>query len=275
MKFSSFVLAAAAAVYASAQEVTRCGSPAPPSYLVTPLNQTGVQFSLLKQSSRSVDTYAHIVTTRQKQGAYTQADVDKQIATMNSAYAPSGFSFNLLDTSFTVNDDWASAGQSTAAELEMKTELRQGSYDTLNLYFLSDLGGGLLGFCYFPEQDPSAQDKILDGCVNLAGSMTGVGEYPDYDLGYTTVHETGHWLGLFHVFQGNSCTGSGDYISDTPAQSSATQGCPATKDSCPGQPGADSISNFMDYSYDECLDSFTAKQGARMFAVYDQYRAGK
>ena len=111
---------------------------------------------------------------------------------MNSAYAAAGFTFNLVGTSFTVNDAWAAAGQSSSAELAMKTALHQGTYDTLNLYFLSDLGGGLLGFCYFPEANPTAQDKILDGCVNLAGSMPGVNELPNYDLGLTTVHETGH-----------------------------------------------------------------------------------
>jgi hypothetical protein len=111
---------------------------------------------------------------------------------MNSAYNPAGFTFNLIQTTFTVNNAWAAAGQGSAAELAMKKSLRKGSYDTLNLYFLSDLGGGLLGFCYFPEASPTADEKILDGCVNLAGSMPGVGELPNYDLGLTTVHETGH-----------------------------------------------------------------------------------
>ena len=90
---------------------------------------------------------------------------------MNSAYGPSGFAFNLIDTSFTVNDEWAASGQASQAELDMKTELHQGTYETLNLYFLSDLGGGLLGFCYFPEENPTEQEKVLDGCVNLAGSL--------------------------------------------------------------------------------------------------------
>ena len=83
------------------------------------------------------------------------------------------------------------------------------------------------------------------------------------------------WLGLFHVFQGSSCTGPGDYISDTPAQLSPTQGCPASADTCPDQPGQDNIHNYMDYSYDECLDSFTRQQGQRMFTLFDQLRAGK
>lgn len=93
---------------------------------------------------------------------------------MNTAYGPSGFSFNLLDTDFTVNDEWAAAGQGTQAELDMKSELHQGSYADLNLYFLSDLGGGLLGFCYFPEENPTSEELTLDGCVNLAASMPGV-----------------------------------------------------------------------------------------------------
>ncbi len=83
------------------------------------------------------------------------------------------------------------------------------------------------------------------------------------------------WLALFHVFQGNSCSGKGDYVSDTPAQRAPTEGCPAQSDSCPGEPGLDSIHNFMDYSYDACLDSFTQKQNQRMFSIFDQFRAGE
>ncbi len=111
---------------------------------------------------------------------------------MNAAYGPSGFVFKLVGTDYTVNDAWAAAEQGSQTELEMKQELRKGSYSKLNLYFLSDLGGGLLGFCYFPEAAPTAHEKILDACVNLAGSMPGLGELPDYDLGLTTVHETAH-----------------------------------------------------------------------------------
>ena len=111
---------------------------------------------------------------------------------MNQAYGPSGFQFNLLGTDFTANDDWAAAGQGSQAELEMKTSLHKGTYENLNLYFLSDLGGGLLGFCYFPLDNPTENDLNLDGCVNLAGTLPGANEQPDYALGVTTVHETGH-----------------------------------------------------------------------------------
>ena len=193
---------------------------------------------------------------------------------MNQAYDPSGFQFNLLETDFTANDDWAATMQDSPTELEMKKSLHKGTYSNLNLYFLSDIGGCLLGFCYFPLADPNEDDLALDGCVNIAGTLPGANELPDYSLGLTTMHETGHWLGLFHVFQGG-CSGKGDYINDTPAQGTATEGCPASADTCPDSPGVDNIHNYMDYSYDECLDSFTRQQGQRMFSLFDQLRSGK
>ena len=194
---------------------------------------------------------------------------------MNQAYASSNIQFTLRSTDFTVNARWAAAGQDTAAESEMKEALHKGTYSDLNLYFLSNLGDGLLGFCYFPLDNPTAEDVLLDGCVILAGTVPGANEVPNYDLGLSAVHETGHWFGLFHVFQGNSCSGPGDYIGDTPRQSTATEGCPRRKDSCPSASGLDNIHNYMDYSYDQCMEYFTPKQSARMVKLYDQLRAGQ
>ncbi|KAK3699711.1 hypothetical protein LTR37_016316 [Vermiconidia calcicola] len=277
MQFLSIAFAAAMATCTLAQStVTRCGTTDPPETMKFALDQAAFRGGgVFRNGTRNVETYAHVVTTQAKEGTYTQQQIQSQIEVMNRAYGPSGFQFNLVDVDFTANNEWATAGQATQVELEMKTALHQGSYESLNLYFLSDLGGGLLGFCYFPLENPTDNDRTLDGCVNIAGSLPDANELPDYALGLTTVHETGHWLGLFHVFQGNSCSGQGDYISDTPAQLSPTEGCPAQADTCPGSPGQDSIHNYMDYSYDECLDSFTRQQGQRMFTVFDQYRAGK
>jgi hypothetical protein len=210
MKFAASLVIAFATAYVSA--ITRCGDPTPPESLVSALNETDL-FSEFKK--RNIDTYVHVVTSAAKEGMYPQSIVNAQMDAMNAAYGSSGFGFNLRATTFSVNDKWAKASQGSQAELIMKRQLRLGSYADLNLYFLSDLGGGLLGFCYFPVPNPSSTELALDGCINLAGSMPGADEYPEYNLGYTAVHETGHWLGLFHVFQGFSCKGRGDYIPGT------------------------------------------------------------
>lgn len=204
-----------------------------------------------------------------------------------------GVSYNLRATDFTVNNAWAAAGQGSTAEKQMKSSLKRGSYGQLDLYFLSNLGGGLLGFCYFPLANPTSADRTLDGCINLAASLPGA-EATNYDMGLTAVHEVGHWFGLYHVFQGQSCSGSGDGVSDTPVQKVATEGCPTSQDSCPNSAGADNVSipeyciffwcmvdsspqihNYMDYSYDACMYQFTSGQNSRATSLYQRYRAGK
>ena len=62
-----------------------------------------------------------------------------------------------------------------------------------------------------------------------------------FNEGKTLTHEVGHWLGLIHVFNEDKKCIEVDYVSDTPIQSLATEGCPTKKDSCPGSPGVDSI----------------------------------
>lgn len=148
----------------------------------------------------------------------------------------------------------------------MKGALRQGTYGTLNIYFLTNLsstamapGTALLGFCTLPTNVTSGNppgefplaDYSSDGCNIQAGTMP-KGPVSGYNQGKTAVHEVGHWFGLLHTFQDTTCSTSsqGDYIDDTPQESSATSGCPTGKDSCPNAPGVDPISNYMDYSTD-------------------------
>ena len=90
-----------------------------------------------------------------------------------------------------------------------------------------------------------------DGCNILAGSVPGGNVY-GYTQGKTAVHEVGHWFGLLHTFQDQSCdpASAGDMIADTPQQSTPTNGCPKGKDSCPASPGLDAVNNYMDYSID-------------------------
>ncbi|KAF2168318.1 hypothetical protein M409DRAFT_21755 [Zasmidium cellare ATCC 36951] len=276
MRFSSFFFAAAAAGLAAAEGLTRCGTAEPGDALKVELNEA--YFSKVAEVSRvderEINTYVHVVTSKAKRSMYTKEMVQEQMEVMNDAYAPVGITFLTKSINFTINDDWAAAGQDSPTEQEMKSALRRGTYADLNLYFTSDLPGGLLGFCYFPVANPTSTDLILDGCMCLADSMPN-GTATEYNLGYTAVHEVGHFMGLYHVFQGTSCSGSGDNVNDTPLQKTPTQGCPSSQDSCPGAKGVDSIHNYMDYSTDECMYEFTDGQIDRAISIYSQQRAGK
>ncbi len=103
----------------------------------------------------------------------------------------------------------------------------------------------LLGYATFPWENID-EDIALDGVVISNTAIKG-GSNPKYNLGITLVHEVGHWLGLFHTFQGGcglSPTGSGDFVSDTPAEAYAgieTGDCVKGRDTCIGTnfPGTD------------------------------------
>jgi hypothetical protein len=121
-------------------------------------------------------------------------------------------------------------------------------------------GISYLGEAQFPWAAPSVQYVQLQ----LNKGMTTP----------TIVHELGHYLGLFHVFEGSCSTADqGDWVSDTPQASSANGNCFIVKDSCPGLAGVDDSYNFMNYGLNwDCNLHFTDGQLSRAIAAMEYYR---
>ena len=257
-----------------------CGTPTPPpSEMVAVEARIAQTATTLAGGDVTIPVYVHII--RMDDGSLDVSDqvIANQIAILNQAFAglqaPGGyktkFKFQFVSTDRTSNSAWCTSLRDSPEDVAMKTALRKGSADDLNLY-IRDLVPGLMGYGGFPwwyQGAPHMDGPVID--------YTGVPGASESALGDLAVHEVGHWLGLYHTFQGG-CEKTNDQVSDTPAQANYTWGCPTGNiDTCTGKqfPGFDPTMNFMDYTANACQYQFTKGQSTRMDQMWSTYRAGK
>lgn len=156
----------------------------------------------------------------------------------------------------------------------------------LNVWVVKSINAGfsagqgiVLGYAQFPWDRNSK--PTTDGVVVRSDQIGTVGFSQFTQGGRTLTHEIGHWLGLYHTFQGgcvggtsNNCALQGDQVCDTPPVSTSSSGCATNQNSCnndvPDLP--DMVSNYMDYSDGNCMNTYTVGQKNRAYSALLNYR---
>ena len=260
----------------------RCPNEAPPlaerKAIRERLLATNADTTQRPTGSVKVPVYFHILMSSDgKQGYVSKQAIEAQIKVLNDAFAgispvghgtPTPFRFEFAGVEEKRNDTWFNMSYEetpTAIEREVK-KLNKGGKTTLNIY-TANLFSKPFGWARWPWKYADGVDGIVIGYSTLPG-----GGLYYYNEGDTATHEVGHWLGLYHTFEGN-CSPPGDEVDDTPPAKSPAFECPNGWDSCPGG-HADSIHNFMNYTWDSCMYKFTPGQVRRMDVMHLDYRTG-
>jgi zinc-dependent metalloproteinase lipoprotein len=145
----------------------------------------------------------------------------------------------------------------------------------LNIWVMRS-DGRTIGYSGFPYDSKlvglgaTAQDILdqntFDGVIvdyRYVGTCCGV-VGTTYNFGRTITHEIGHYLGLLHPNGDENC--GTDYCDDTPQIESLNNStsCPVLSSTCSGIKRTNMIENYMDYSPDRCMNTFTNDQKKRV-----------
>jgi hypothetical protein len=267
---------------AAQQQKERCGTRQPSFEEIEQIEQQVTRARGKVKATITIPVWFHVIDQGAgfANGQLTDAMIQAQLRVLQDSYggrtggASSPFGFRLAGVTRTTNPTWfQTLATNFEVEQQAKQLLRKGGPETLNIYTVD--GGPYLGFAYFPSILTSPDFAALDGVVLDWRSLPG-GSFEIYSEGDTATHEVGHWLALFHTFDGK-CSSKGDYVADTPAEFSPAFFCPVGRDSCSGasKPGLDPIFNFMDYTQDSCMYQFTSGQVQRMQAAWTAFRSGE
>ena len=167
-------------------------------------------------------------------------------------------------------------------DLALKDLARWDPTKYINIWIVADInslsqGAGVAGYAFLPSSHGEAEDGIVCEASFLGANPSG---------NAVLIHELGHYLGLYHTFQGGcpnaDCLLDGDRVCDTPPDQAQHSVCPfnsCTTDADAPAPNPfstdvdDPTSNFLDYSALECYAGFSVGQSVRMADAIEIARA--
>lgn len=172
-------------------------------------------------------------------------------------------------------------GQGPFSDTQFENTYKAATIWDPNNYFnvwVANLSGGILGYAQFPSnsglgglntnEGPASTDGCVIGYTTLGSIANPQGSSSaQYNKGRTLTHEAGHWLGLRHIWGDGGCSVD-DFCNDTPKSDAANYNCPNTN-SCtdPNPDPRDMVENYMDYTNDACMNTFTEDQKTRIRTV--------
>ena len=247
------------------------------------------EYYLLKESKSStaltsIPVKVHIVANDDGSGGIDINDVLSELDEVNT-YLQNSF------VEFYVCDDVDYINSSSLYDFDSDTQqdllFSNHQANILNLYFVNDISfgeGGACGYTYLPGNNNQYYDVVvMDNDCTTSQSGT------------TLTHEMGHHLNLIHthgpqngtltdeLVNSSNCSVAGDLLCDTPADPQL--GYSNVNDvnclySVSGTPPTDAqgnlfdpdTSNIMSYAPQECTDTITDQQYARMYAGYHAYK---
>lgn len=156
--------------------------------------------------------------------------------------------------------------------------------DYVNIWVVNSIssltmGPSVAGYAMLPYMHGAPVDGVVVEAAFVNGNPDNV---------KVLVHEMGHYLGLYHTFEGgcknDNCQTDGDKVCDTPPDRSvAPVGCDSFANTCTSDEDDASVhnpfravalgglgdqpdmhQNYMDYGFQECQNTFTAGQRERM-----------
>jgi hypothetical protein len=163
----------------------------------------------------------------------------------------------------------------------------------LNIWVVKDIaspmGTKMLGYAYYPAPDWDLF-PFVDGIVVAHDAFGTTNQFSNGHISQTPTHELGHWLNLYHTFEGcdtvcdansgkpantpgDNCSNTGDLCCDTPPQLMHWDQTPGIN-TCPDGPPdlPDPIESYMSYSGEGVWNWFTSDQWARMLASLNVLR---